>query len=718
MAPLENGEYAQPPSDDAGERPVDVLMRAFLYMAQQNGRPLSEADVHALAPLPATGLDQPAFLTAARRLGLHAQAVELRAVPLEQLPIPFAVLDGDRPARLVVGRQASHWIALDLITTSPVQLSAEQIQALGSHALVMGELPAAVRHDAWYAPLWRQMKPVLLKLSAASLAINLLALATPLFMMLVLNKVIGRAATADAASLMLGLSIGMLIAYALDFALRVTRGWLAARAGAQLDVMLSGEVLHHLLQLPYRQFERTPSGVAIERLRQLDVLRGFFTGHVPVLAMDLAFAVLFLAATFAIDGTLGAVAAVAVPIAIGLSLVTHRAQHRLADRGFAALAAKSSMLGETVVNALTIKALGLEAEIERRWRSRIEEAAWTSFRAGHLASLSASACGALQLMALLAIAAIGVREVLDHRLSIGAFVAANMLAARTLQPMRSLAAAWHQLQVVAAAFRRVDALMRDRAEAEPGGFTPMPSLAGDIAFDRVGYRLESEGPAVLHEASLMIGAGEILGIVGPSGSGKTTIVNLVQGLIRPTSGRVLADGMDIAHLSPAQLRAQIGCVPQDLQLFAGSVRDNIALGVADKDPARVVAVARFVGAHDFIQRLPQGYNTLLGERGQGLSMGQRQLLCIARALIRNPRILILDEATSALDPAAEEQLLRRLKAAARGRTVIMITHRLAPLAIADRVALLMDGRLERVGPPTEVMAYARIRMAEAAHAPA
>ena len=176
---------------------------------------------------------------------------------------------------------------------------------------------------------------------------------------------------------------------------------------------------------------------------------------------------------------------------------------------------------------------------------------------------------------------------------------------------------------------------------------------------------------------------------------------------------MLVDGTDIAHISPAQLRAQIGCVPQDVQLFTGSVRENIAMGVVDKDPGRVVAVAKFVGAHDFIQRLPQGYNTVLGERGQGLSTGQRQLLCIARALIRNPRILILDEATSALDPATEEQLLRQLKANTRGRTVIMITHRLAPLAIADRVALVMDGRVERIGPPTDVMAYARIRMAEA-----
>ncbi len=241
----------------------------------------------------------------------------------------------------------------------------------------------------------------------------------------------------------------------------------------------------------------------------------------------------------------------------------------------------------------------------------------------------------------------------------------------------------------------------------------MPPLTGQISLERVAWRVDDQAPAVLHDADLEIAAGEIVGIVGPSGSGKTTIANLVQGLFRPTAGRVMVDGTDIAHLSPAQLRAQIGCVPQDIQLFTGSVRENIAMGVADKDPGRVVAVAKFVGAHNFIQRLPQGYNTQLGERGQGLSTGQRQLICVARALIRNPRILILDEATSALDPATEEQLLRQLKANRRGRTVIMITHRLAPLAIADRVVLVMDGRIERTGPPTDVMAYARIRMAEA-----
>lgn len=714
MAPLENGGFQ--PSVWAGERsrPIDSLMRALLYIAQQAGRPVSEADVRRLATVPASGLDEAAFLRAGARLGMATRAVDLSDERLDDLPQPFVLLAAGKPAHVVVSGKAGRWLVLDVIDARVWELSTDEVTALGTRALLMRERLPGERPSAWHALLWSQVRPVIVKLLAASFVINVLGLATPLFMMVVLNAVLGhRGAPADAAAMMTVIAAAMLGVYLLDLGLRLLRGWLSARTGARLDSLMSAEALHHLLQLPYRHFERTPSGVIAERLRQLDVLRGFFTGQMPVLAIDLLFVAFFLAATFAMSGVLGAVATLAVPVIVGVSIATHRAQRRLAEESFQALAAKGSTLAETVNNAATIKSLGLEAEIEKRWQAKVEQSAWTSYRASNLANVAASVSGSLLLLASLAIVVIGVHQVVDGRMTVGALVAANMLAVRALQPTRQLAAAWHQLQAVSAAFKRIDALMREPAEGVAGECVPMPALAGEIAFERVSWRPDERGPAILDHVDFHVGAGEILGIVGPSGSGKTTVANLVQGLFAPSGGRVLMDGTDVAHISPAQLRAQIGGVPQEVQLFTGSVRENIAMGVADKDPGRVVAVAKFVGAHDFIQRLPQGYNTMLGERGQGLSYGQRQLLSIARALIRNPRILVLDEATSALDPATEEQLLRQLKANARGRTVIMITHRLAPLAIADRVALLMEGRIERIGSPTEVMAYARIRMAEA-----
>jgi ABC-type bacteriocin/lantibiotic exporter with double-glycine peptidase domain len=714
MAPLENGSFQPSVRDEAGRHRVDSLMRALLYITQQLGRPVSEADIRRLTTVPAAGLDEAAFLTAATRLGLEGEAVDLASRPLDELPLPFALLTSGGPVHVVVAGRANDWTVLDVVEGRVWQATAKEVGVLGSRALSLRPPLGSDPAEPWYAPLWVRVRPVVFKLAATSFVINLLGLLTPLFMMLVVNIVVGRYHPPDGlSSMMLLLCAGMLLAYAADFGLRVARGWLSARTGARLDALMSAEVLHHLMALPYRHFERTPSGVIAERLRQLDVMRGFFTGQLPVLAIDLLFVALFLIVTFVISTPLGIVAALAIPVLVGVSLASHRAQRRLADESFQALAAKSSTLTETVANAATIKALGLEGEVERRWQARVEQSARSSLRANNLANISASASGTLQLVASLVIVMIGVTEIVDQRLTIGALIAANMLAARALQPMRQLAGAWHQLQAVSAAFKRVDELMRETPEAAPGEFAPMPALSGEITLERVTYRAHERGATILREADLTVAAGEIVGIVGPSGSGKTTIANLVQGLVSPSDGRVLVDGTDIAHISPAQLRAQIGAVPQDVQLFTGSVRENIAMGVVDKDPGRVVAVAKFVGAHDFIQRLPQGYNTVLGERGQGLSTGQRQLLCIARALIRNPRILILDEATSALDPATEEQLLRQLKANTRGRTVIMITHRLAPLAIADRVALVMEGRVERIGPPTEVMAYARIRMAEA-----
>jgi ABC-type bacteriocin/lantibiotic exporter with double-glycine peptidase domain len=706
--------------DPPRPRAVDSLMRALLYMAQQLGRPVSEAELRDTAALPDGPLDPATFLLAARRLGFVSHAVDPARTSLPALPMPFALIGGGQPARVVVSVKAERAVVLDVIEGRIFETELGSLLDPGCQALVLRVPPPSVPEPpSWHAPIRAAIRPALARLALVSFAVNLLALASPLFMMLVVNRLAGHA-PAEAMGLITLLSAGLLAVYAIDFGLRLMRGWLSARTAARLDLQMSTQVVHHLVRLPYGHFERNTVGVIAERLRQLDVLRGFCAGQLPALAIDLVFAALFLAALFTIDGWLGLVALVAIPLLLAVPLASHRSQRRLADESFQALAAKGSALTETVANAATVKALGLEAEVERRWQARVERAASASFRTSQLGNVTASASASLQLLALLAVVLVGVHEIARGHLTIGGLVAANLLAARALSPMRQIASAWQQLQGARSAFARLDELMTEPVESPSGAFAPIPLGAGRVSLEEVRWRPQDDAMDVLRGADLAIAAGEIIGLVGPSGSGKTTLANMIQGLHRPTAGRVLVDGIDVAHLAPAQLRAEIGCVPQEVQLFAGSVLDNIAMGIADKDPAVVAAAARFVGAHDFIERLPQGYNTMLGERGQGLSMGQRQLLCIARALIRNPRILILDEATSALDPATEEQLLRRLRGSLQGRTVIMITHRLAPLAIADRVALVMDGRIETTGTPTEVMAYARLRMAEASrrHAPA
>jgi ABC-type bacteriocin/lantibiotic exporter with double-glycine peptidase domain len=269
--------------------------------------------------------------------------------------------------------------------------------------------------------------------------------------------------------------------------------------------------------------------------------------------------------------------------------------------------------------------------------------------------------------------------------------------------MRQIAAAWSQLRQAREALGKLDELLGQRTE--PGGADGALQLRGQLRLEGVTFRYPDAKAPALDGVDLDLAPGTMLGIAGPPGSGKSTLMKLLIGLETPEAGRVLLDGVDLKTLAPGAYRPLIGVVPQEVQLFSGTIAENIALGAADRALARVVAAARFVGADEFVRRLPDGYDTVLGERGSGLSLGQRQLLALARALVRNPRVLVLDEATSALDPATEAQLLTNIRRSKSGRTIVLVTHRPAVLQACDRVVLLDHGRIGRVGPPAEVLAY-------------
>ncbi|HJQ56790.1 MAG TPA: peptidase domain-containing ABC transporter [Vineibacter sp.] len=562
-------------------------------------------------------------------------------------------------------------------------------------------------------PLRNRVVRAIRELLAVSCLINLLALATPLYLMMALNQIgVGEAQVTNLGWNMTALTVAVGAAYLLDLAARVVRGQLSAAAARRIDAQTSNEVMRHLLHLPYRLAERTASGVVAERVRQLDTVRSFLAGHVPSLIVDLGFALVFVTAIALINWRVGLAVSAALPLLALLSLAARRGLRRRIDEQFQAVAARTTALNEIVGNTLTVKALGLEPEMARRWRGHAGRSAASAVNASRLIGATEAFSGTLQLFVALAVVVLCIHELSLQRLSLGGLVAVIVLTNRAVSPLRQIAGAWHAIQAVRVALTRIDEMTSPPAQ-RPQAPHVVPA-AGQLALEGVSFRYDNGAAPVLREIDLRVEAGSVLGIVGPSGSGKTTIAHLLQGLYAPTSGRVRLDGVDIASGSPTWRSEQIAGVLQDNQLFAGTIRDNIALGLRDLDPDDVVAVAKYVGAHRFIQRLPQQYETPLGERGHGLSAGQRQLLCVARALIRNPRLLVLDEATSALDPASEEHLLRALRGAARGRTIILVSHRLAPLAIANSVALVVDGRIERYGPPTEVMAYARIRMAEAA----
>ncbi len=686
-----------------GPERTDLLLQALLRLIRQLERPCAEAELRNAVAVPESGADPACLVRMAERVGLSARLEHAGRRRLGSTPPPY-LLFGKEPGKvwLVRARTGRHLVLVDPALGGASAFTPRQAAQLGTQILRVAPRLVEPERGTWRSELLRRVRPVLWQIGLASVISNLLALATPIFMMTVYNQVTkhGSLRTLDA------LAIGMVGLFVFDLMLRALRGHLAAHTGARLEAALGSETVHHLVNLPYRSFEAMPAGQMLERLRQLDQLRQFLTGNLPLLIVDLAFVGLFLAALFVLTPPLAFVTLAAMPLFVLLSALAHRHQSALQKAGFRASAGKASTLGETVNHALTVKALGLESEMERRFEARLVESAWTGFRTGSAGQLVGSLAQGLQHGTALVLVYVGARMIIAGELNVGALVAATILSARALAPMRQLFFAWTQLQQAREALRRLDGLMRERAE------TPLPrggdlQLTGRVELEHVSFRYAEGRPPALADVSLELEPGTALGIVGAPGSGKSTLIKLILGLERPSEGRVALDDLDVTGLSPAVYRQQIGVVPQEVQLFAGTVAENIALGAADRSFARIVAAARFVGAHDFIQRLPDGYETILGERGTGLSLGQRQLIAIARALVRNPRLLILDEATSALDATAEAYLLRNLKRAGSGRTTILVTHRPAVLEICDRVVLLEQGRIARAGAPAELAPHVR-----------
>jgi subfamily B ATP-binding cassette protein HlyB/CyaB len=374
------------------------------------------------------------------------------------------------------------------------------------------------------------------------------------------------------------------------------------------------------------------------------------------------------------------------------------------DEKFRRGAENQAFLVESVTGVETLKAMAVEPQMQRRWEEQLAGYVAASFRVLRLGNTASQSVQLVNKLAMAGILYFGARLVIAGDLTVGELVAFNILAGRVSAPVLRLAQVWQDFHQARLSIARLGDILN--ATPEPSlnaGRAALPAIRGEIAFEHVTFRYRIDGPEVLHDVSFTVPPGEVVGVVGPSGSGKSTVTRLVQRLYVPESGRVLIDGIDVAAVDPTWLRRQVGVVLQENVLFNRSVRDNIALSDPAMPIERVMAAATLAGAHDFILELPEGYDTVVGERGSSLSGGQRQRIAIARALVANPRILIFDEATSALDYESERVIQQNMRQIARGRTVLIIAHRLSTVRSADRIMTIDRGRLVENGTHDELI---------------
>ena len=386
------------------------------------------------------------------------------------------------------------------------------------------------------------------------------------------------------------------------------------------------------------------------------------------------------------------------------SLTVQRRMHALAETSYRASAQRNATLVEGLVGIETVKALGAEAVIQGKWESSATLVASVGARLRLLAATATNGALWVQQMVSLATVVIGVYLIRDGALTMGGLIACYLLSSRAMAPIGQVAGLLVQYHSAATAFESLDELMKRPVERPPEmRFTSRPALRGEIEFRNVGFAYREGEEAVLREVSFRIRAGEKVAVLGRVGSGKTTLEKLILGLYRPGSGAVLVDGIDLRQLDPAELRRNIGYVPQDVTLFYGSLRDNIAMGLPQADDAAVARAARIAGLAEFVDAHPHGYGMLVGERGESLSGGQRQAVAVARALIADPPILLLDEPTAAMDHASEEALKQQLREHAAGKTMIVVTHRTSLLDLVDRIIVVDAGRIVADGPKAQVV---------------
>ncbi len=707
--------------ENPGEVPAatavnDELLACLLIVARAHGAAPTRDALMAGLPAEQGRLTPSLFVRAARRAHLSSQLVRSPLVQLKDALLPTIVLLNDERACVLLGFNAERNQARVIypeLGDAPVDVPLDKLTAdyLGSaiYARPTQRFDArtpevrAGRHGHWFWGVIGESRPLYRDVLLAAFLANLFALGMPLFVMNVYDRVVPNQAFDTLWVLALGLSV-MLVS---DLVLRTMRGRFVDLASSRADVKLSAFIMERVLGARMEQ-RPASAGSFASNLRAFESVRDFIGSATVVAFIDLPFALIFMVVIAWISWYMVIPLGIGALIMLLYALAVQGRMHELAETTYRAGAQRNATLIEGLVGFETIKALAAEAPIQRKWEKSAALLARVGAQLRLLSSTASNTSAFVQQSINLSIVIIGVYLISERELTLGGLIACTMLASRAMAPVGQVAGLLVQYHTAATALTSLNEMMaRDVERPEDTSFISRGRLKGAIDFRDVSFSYPGQSTPSLRNLSFSIKPGEKVAILGRIGSGKTTLEKLILGLYRPTEGAVLVDGIDLRQLDPAELRRQIGYVQQDVMLFYGSLRDNITMGAPLAQDADIVKAAEIGGILGLVNQHPQGFDMLVGERGESLSGGQRQGVAIARAVINDPPILLLDEPTSSMDFSSEDDIKRRLTEFAQGKTVLLISHRTSLLDLADRIIVMDGGRIMADGPKEQVITALR-----------
>lgn len=724
---LIEGAAQPPPGDDATGWDIenDALAHAIAWLTRHHGQERTPESL--LTGLPVHGRLAPdQALRALREAGFNAGLVQRSVAELHHLLLPAVLLLKEGDACIVVVRHAADAKRYDIVMPGREHhaCSAHEDELAAEYtglALVATPQPRAASvnagvdavHDPATHWLWgtlRRFVPHYRASLLASMLSNLLMLVTGMATSVIYDKVIPH----QAMTTLSALAVASALAMVFDLVARQLRAHLIDSAGRKADLIVGATLFRQTLALRMEHRPRS-SGAFSHTLAQVEQVREFFSSTTMAALSDLPFIVIFVAMTFVIGGPLGWVLVVAIPLLLLMSALIQGALRRAMSANLKQQADLHGVLVEAVDGMEDLKAAGAQGRFLRRYEEATTAAADSMLRSRRIGSWTGSISAVSQQLVTMVILVWGVFLIGDKVISSGALIGAVMFASRALAPLSSVVQLATRYQGARAAMLALDDVMKRPVEREAGRvYTPQRELSGRIGLVEVGFSYPAEGgssgssgsaaPAVLKGVTLRFEPGERVALLGRIGSGKSTILRLLAGLYQPSEGLVDVDGMDLRQIDPADFRARVGFVSQDPRLFQGSLRDNVLLDRPGADPARLAEVARLTGLDRLVASHPQGWELPVGEAGNLLSGGQRQLVALARCLVTRPRILLMDEPTSSMDAQSEVAFLRQLKAACGDCTLVMVTHRPAVLELVQRVLVVDNGRVVLDGPKAQVLA--------------
>lgn len=699
---------------DSTETFTDPLLDCLVILTQLNHNPFSPDALRAGLPLVNHRLTPNLFVRAAERAGFTARILKRPLARITNLVLPVVLILKNNQA-CILNKINDDYTADIILSDSGGGIIkkplTEIIESYSGYAIFVN--PAfkfesrsenskeKTAKGSWFwGTLWRY-RNAYTQVAIAALLINLFALVTPLFIMNVYDRVVPN----NAFTTLWVLVIGVLLIFVFDFLLRILRSYLIDVSGKKVDVLIASDLFQQVLGI---QMNNKPSSVGafVNNLREFEVLRDFFTSATLSTIIDLPFVLLYFVLIAYIGGALVWVPAIIVPILLLAAFLIEKPMRSMVLLSLQGASQKHAVLVEAITGLETVKCLSIEGQIQRKWEQYVGATAKFGLKARFLSSMVVTITNYAQQLVMVFTVLVGVFLIHDGVLTLGGLIACNILAGRILAPLAQMAnilTRYQQAKLALDDLNKVMSMPQERPLEKR--FLHRPQLKGNIEFDNVTFKYPDQQILALDKLSFKMQAGERVGIIGHIGSGKSTIERLLLNLYQPQSGSIRIDGIDLAQIDPIDLRRNMGYVPQDSLLFFGNVRSNISVTMPWATDAAITRAAELAGVDTFVNLHPSGYDMVVGERGEGLSGGQRQAIAIARALLADPPIWLFDEPTSAMDNLSEMQLVQRLSIHLKNKTMIVVTHRTSLLPLVDRILVIDKGRLALDGPRDKVIAY-------------